>query len=136
MQTLLHDLHYGLRGLLKHRGFTIVAVLSLALGIGANTAIFSLINTILLKPLAFQDPDRLVMVWEDALFAGFPRNGVLSYFVAQQTAEIGVRLALGARPRVIFRLVMKKGMGLCLTRHCDRTGGFFCINALNFQLAL
>jgi len=74
MQNLLQDMHYGLRGLLKHPGFTIVALLSLALGIGANTAIFSLINAILLKPLSFHDPDRLVMVWEDASFAGFPRN--------------------------------------------------------------
>src|SRR5262245_7226507 len=74
MQNLLQDIHYGLRGLLKHPGFTIVALLSLALGIGANTAIFSMINAILLKPLSFHDPDRLVMVWEDASFAGFPRN--------------------------------------------------------------
>jgi len=74
MHTLFKDLHYGLRGLLKNRGFTIVAVFSLALGIGANTAIFSLINAILLKPLSFHEPERLVMVWEDASFAGFPRN--------------------------------------------------------------
>jgi putative ABC transport system permease protein len=63
-----------LRGLWKNRGFTVVAVLSLALGIGANTAIFSLVNAVLIKALPFADPDRLVMVWEDASFAGFPRN--------------------------------------------------------------
>ncbi len=72
--ALIQDILYGLRGLWKNRGFTIIAVLSLALGIGANTAIFSLIDAVLLKPLSFHEPDRLVMVWEDASFAGFPRN--------------------------------------------------------------
>ncbi len=74
MQTLIKNIRYGLRGLRKNPGFAIVAVLSLALGIGANTAIFSLINAVLLRPLPFPDPDRLVMVWEDASFAGFPQN--------------------------------------------------------------
>lgn len=74
MNNLIRNIRYGLRGLWKNPGFTIVAVLSLALGIGANTAIFSLVNEVLLKPLQFRDPDRLVMVWEDATFANFPRN--------------------------------------------------------------
>src|ERR1041385_9024552 len=57
------DLQYGLRMLAKRPGFTIVAALSLALGIGANTVIFSLINTTLLRPLPFDDPDRLEVLW-------------------------------------------------------------------------
>src|SRR5215217_3973565 len=74
MQTFLQDLRYGARMLMKNLGFTVIAIITLALGIGANTAIFSLVNSVLLKPLAFHDPRRLVMVWEDATFANFPRN--------------------------------------------------------------
>src|SRR5690348_9483663 len=79
MTTLRQDLLFGCRMLLRKPTFTIIAALSLALGIGANTVIFSLINTTLLRPLPYADPGRLVMLWSVPLDHRDQLNGVTAY---------------------------------------------------------
>jgi predicted permease len=74
MENLIRDTRFAIRTMIRKPAFTSVAVLIIALGIGANTAIFSLVRAVLLRPLPFADPDRLVMVWEDASFLNFPKN--------------------------------------------------------------
>jgi hypothetical protein len=99
---MFQDLRFGMRMLLKRPGFTIVAVLSLALGIGANTAIFSLINTALLRPLPIEEPQRLVALNNTAENRTFPsfsypnykdlrdRNDVLSDLIAYRWTSLNL----------------------------------------------
>jgi putative ABC transport system permease protein len=73
LEEIWQDLRYGARMLLKNPGFTLIAVLTLALGIGAKTAIFSILNAVVLRPLAFKEPDRIVHIWERELKRGADR---------------------------------------------------------------
>jgi len=110
MDTLLQDLRYAVKMLRARPGLTLTAVATLAIGIGGSTAIFSLVNAVLLGTLPFRDSERLFMVWEDATEAGFPRNdlapGNYAGFLAQNQVfegmaaltEVGFNLTSGGEP--------------------------------------
>ncbi len=76
MDTFLADLRFAVRLLVRHRSFTIVAACTLALGIGANTAVFSLVNAVLLRPLPYHQADRLAVIWERRFDSELPTNVV------------------------------------------------------------
>jgi putative ABC transport system permease protein len=76
MEKLLQDIRYGFRTLVKNPGFTLAAIIALTLGIGANIAIFSIINAVLLGSLPYKNPDQLVMVWEKKFQGGRPKSAV------------------------------------------------------------
>jgi len=111
METLLRDLKYGARSLLKRPGFTAIALLALALGIGANTAIFSLVNAVLLRPLPFPEPDRLVWMWGNIRNGGNRasvspldyldyrhQNNTFEHFAAVLTVPLAVNLTGAGEP--------------------------------------
>src|SRR5262245_8228787 len=109
MQTLWQDLRYGARMLLKNRGFTSIAVITLGLGIGANTAIFSVVNTVLLRPLPFKEPDRVVMVWERRANSGEANIPISGH------EFVGWR----EQSRAFDRMALIRGDGFTLTGNGD-----------------
>jgi putative ABC transport system permease protein len=104
MAILLQDIRYALRLMQRNWGFTLIAVLSLSLGIGANTALFSVINAVLLRPLPFAEPDRLVMIWEDATFIGFPQDTPAPGNYADWKAQAQTFADMAARSNRSFNL--------------------------------
>ncbi|HKS96556.1 MAG TPA: ABC transporter permease, partial [Terriglobia bacterium] len=115
MTALIHDLRYGLRLLVKNPGFTAVVVFTLALGIGANTAIFSVVNAVLLRPLPYADPGRLVVVGERWMGGGgdfappdyldiAAQNHVFEQMAAYRNSNFN--LSAGERPERVWGAVV------------------------------
>jgi putative ABC transport system permease protein len=111
MDSLIKDIRYGLRGLLKRPGFTVIALVALALGIGANTAIFSLVNAVVLRPLPFPEPDQLVWVYGNIRNGGNrasvspldfldyrSQNKTFEQFAASVTVPLAVNLTGSGEP--------------------------------------
>ena len=108
---MFQDLRYGVRMLLKNKGFTVVACSRSALGIGANTAIFSVVQTVLLRPLPFAEQEQLVKLWKQDTVSGTP-------FVELSLAEVR---DWDQQSRV-FRVWPRSGHGVWLRLCPDRQG--------------
>src|SRR5437867_7638086 len=113
----MNDLRFAFRQLLKNPGFTAVAVLTLAIGIGANTAIFSIINGVLLRPLPYPEPDRLVALWERSPQRGVEQERVSGPNYLDWRAQNRVLTDLAASPGWVgseeFNLVLRETTGKC-----------------------
>ena len=109
MWTFWQDLRYGARMLRKKPGFTVIAVFTLALGIGANTAIFSVVNTVLLRPLPYREPDRLVMVWGNFRGLNMMRLGASAAEFMDFKSQTSVFTELAAFQQTPFNLTGDEG---------------------------
>ena len=104
----MNDLRFAIRQLLKNPGFTAVAVLTLALGIGANTAMFSFVNAILLRPLPYREPERLVAIFENHVTNGWSKITIGAPVLDEWRRQSTVFEGLGAvRPYGTFALTGK-----------------------------
>jgi len=132
MQTLLQDLRYAFRLLAKSPGFAAIAILTLALGIGANTAIFSVVNAVLLRPLAFRDPSRLVIVAEKSPFPTIStsyqnfvdwRDQSRSFESMEATRGTGLTLTGAGEPELLLARMATAGLFplLGVEAHTGRT---------------
>src|SRR5215467_10688460 len=116
MQALWQDLRYGARMLMKQPGFTLITVLTLGLGIGANTAIFSVVNGVLLRPLPYHEPERIVTLLNDGRYPVSPANFLDFRANNQSFAQMAAAEAWGAtltgadRPEAIGGLRMGEGI--------------------------
>jgi len=135
METLLKDIRYGIRGLLKRPAFAVIAVITLALGIGVNTAIFSVINAVLLRPLPYQDPERLVSLRSNQSASDLADVEAQSRMFSTLGGEVGQALdyTAGSEP-VQFQtghvtggyfetLGVKAELGRYITPDDDKLGG-------------
>jgi putative ABC transport system permease protein len=129
METLLKDIRYGIRGLLQRPAFTAVVVLTLALGIGANSAIFSIVYAVLLRPLPFPQQERLVVAWEKDTTANTPFVELSVAEIRDWQSQTQSFSQLAAMPTTVY------GYGYVLTGQGDPvqlesakvTGSFFSI---------
>src|SRR6266508_4883374 len=113
METMLKDFSYGVRGLMQRPGFAAVVVLTLALGIGANTAIFSIVYAVLLRPLPFPEQERLVVAWEKDTTAKTPFVELSVAEVRDWQAQNQSFTSLAAMPTTVY------GYGYVLTGRGD-----------------
>ena len=122
MESILHDVRYAWRMLGRNPGFTVIAVMALALGIGANTAIFSVVRAVVLKPLPYREPEQLVQVWGRFTGIGIPddrnaisapefvdlqRNGSFSHLAAIDDRSFNINF--GSTPERILSCVVTPG---------------------------
>ena len=109
MEILIQDIRYGFRGLLKRPAFTVIVVFTLALGIGANTAIFSVVNAVLLRPLPYPEPDRLVMIWGNFRSLNMMRLGASASEFVDFESQSTVFTELSAFQQAPFNLTGNEG---------------------------
>jgi hypothetical protein len=109
LESLIRDMRCGARMLLKKPGFTLIVLITLALGIGANTAIFSVVNSVLLRPLPFYEPERLIGVWQTA-------PGVN---ITNLNASIGDYVTYREHSTTFADVVLTSGMSASVTEFAD-----------------